>query len=191
MRWISLASLKTSGWRVEGLLPDIPKFVLIAAPHTSNWDFPIGVFMAFALKAKIYWMGKDSLFRRPFGTFFRWLGGIPVDRSKSNNMVERTVRQFMENEKLIVAIPPSGTRKRVLKWKTGFYYIAKGADVPIVLGFLNYAKKVVGMGPVYFPTGDMAEDMKRIRAFYAGMKGKYRMDEEPLFIKPTCAGKIN
>ncbi len=191
MRWISLVSLKVIGWHAEGRLPDIPKFVLIAAPHTSNWDFPIGVFTAFALKAKIYWMGKDSLFRRPFGGFFKWLGGIPVDRSKSHNVVERTIRQFFNTEKLIVAIPPSGTRKRVMKWKTGFYYIARGANVPIVLGFFNYAKKVAGFGPVYFPTGDITTDMKQIISYYANIKGKYRVEEESFSINPTYIGKPN
>lgn len=190
MRWSSLFMLKVIGWRAEGRLPDnIPKFVLIAAPHTSNWDFPIGVFTAFALKAKIYWMGKETLFRRPFGWFLKWLGGIPVDRSKSNNMVRQTIQQFNDNEKLIVAIPPSGTRKRVMKWKTGFYYIAKGANIPILLGFFNYPEKRAGIGPVYLPSGDIEKDMKEIRAYYSGIKGKYSVKEESFFINPTYIEK--
>jgi 1-acyl-sn-glycerol-3-phosphate acyltransferase len=191
MRWLSLASLKITGWRAEGRLPDIPKFVLIAAPHTSNWDFPIGVFTAFALKAKIYWMGKDSLFRPPFGLFFRWLGGIPVDRSRSNNVVEHTIRRFINNEKLIVAIPPSGTRKKVMKWKTGFYYIARGAGVPVVLAFMDYRRKAGGFGPVFIPTGDIESDIKEIRAFYSGIHGKNTVTEEPLFINSVCLEKPN
>jgi 1-acyl-sn-glycerol-3-phosphate acyltransferase len=189
MRWSSLFMLKLIGWRAEGRLPDIPKFVLIAAPHTSNWDFPIGVFTAFALKAKIYWMGKNTLFRRPFGGFFRWLGGIPVDRSKSNSMVRQTIQQFHENEKLIIAIPPSGTRKRVMKWKTGFYYIAIGANIPIVLGFFNYLNKRAGFGPVYVPSGDIENDMKEIRAYYSCIRGKHSVKEEIFFINPTCIEK--
>jgi len=120
MRLLSRFILKISGWRIEGGLPEIKKIVLIAAPHTSNWDFPITIFIAFAVKAKIFWMGKDALFRFPFGALFKWLGGIPVDRSRSNNIVEQMIRKFSENDSLIVTIPPSGTRKKVMKWKTGF-----------------------------------------------------------------------
>jgi 1-acyl-sn-glycerol-3-phosphate acyltransferase len=183
--------LKITGWRAEGRLPDVSKFVLIAAPHTSNWDFPIGVFTAFALRAKIYWMGKNTLFRWPFGVFFKWLGGIPVDRSRSNNMVLQTIRQFRDNERLIVAIPPSGTRKRVLKWKTGFYYIATGANVPIVLGFFNYPEKKAGFGPTYVPSGNIDSDMKEIRAFYSDIKGKHFVKEEPFFCKSDLYRKTS
>jgi 1-acyl-sn-glycerol-3-phosphate acyltransferase len=177
MRRLSLIILKISGWRIEGKLPDIPKFVLIAAPHTSNWDFPLTILVAFALKAKIYWMGKEAIFRRPFKKFFRWLGGIPIDRSRTNNIVEQMIQKFAESGKLIITIPPSGTRKRVMKWKTGFYYISKGANVPIVLGFLDYKRKVGGIGPVYCPTGDIDNDMREIRAYYTGMKGKNSVTE--------------
>jgi len=189
MRWISLIILKIMGWNIEGRLPDIPRFVLIAAPHTSNWDFPITIFVAFALKAKIYWMGKEAIFRWPFRNFFRWLGGIPIDRSKSNNIVEQMIQKFAGSEKLIITIPPSGTRKKVIKWKTGFYYIAVGANVPIVLGFLDYKRKIGGIGPVFFPTGDIDADMREMRAYYADMKGKYSLREEPFFVNPACIEK--
>lgn len=184
MRWLSAFILRISGWRIEGCLPDIPKIVLIAAPHTSNWDFPFTLFIAFATKAKLYWMGKDALFRRPFGGLFRWLGGIPIDRSRSNNVVEQMIRQFNSSDKLIVTIPPSGTRKRVMKWKTGFYYIARGANVPIVLGFLDYRRKVGGFGPVFMPTGYVEADMKEIRSYYSGIHGKNSVTEEPFLINP-------
>jgi len=191
MIWLSRFILKISGWRIEGSLPDIRKIVLIAAPHTSNWDFPITIFIAFAVKAKIFWMGKDALFRFPFGALFKWLGGIPVDRSRSNNIVEQMIRKFSDNERLIVTIPPSGTRKKVMKWKTGFYYIAIGADVPVVLAFLDYRKKTGGFGPVFFPTGDIESDMKEIRSFYSGIHGKNTVTEEPLFVNPGCMEKQN
>ena len=191
MRWLSLFILKISGWRIEGRLPNIPKFVLIAAPHTSNWDFPITLFVAFAVKAKIYWMGKDTLFRFPYGRLFKWLGGIPVDRSRSNNIVEQMIRTFSDNDRLIVTIPPSGTRKKVMKWKTGFYYIARGASVPVVLAFLDYRRKAGGFGPLFIPTGDIESDMKEIRAFYSGIHGKNTVTEEPFFIKPGCIEKSN
>jgi 1-acyl-sn-glycerol-3-phosphate acyltransferase len=188
MRWISLIILKIMGWNIEGRLPDIPRFVLIAAPHTSNWDFPITIFVAFALKAKIYWMGKEAIFRRPFRNIFRWLGGIPIDRSRSNNIVEQMIQKFAGSEKLIITIPPSGTRKKVIKWKTGFYYIAVGANVPIVLGFLDYKRKIGGIGPVFFPTGDIDADMREIRAYYADMKGKNNL-KEAVLLNHVCMEK--
>jgi 1-acyl-sn-glycerol-3-phosphate acyltransferase len=177
MRWISLFIFKMRGWRIEGRFPAIAKYVLIAAPHTSNWDFPITLCMTFALGGKIYWMGKNSLFRWPFQGMFKWLGGIPVDRSKSRNMVGQMIHQFSVNENLVLTIPPAGTRSNVMRWKTGFYYIALGANVPVVLGFLNYRVKVGGIGPVYLPTGDLDADMQQIRAFYSGIYGKHPVQE--------------
>ena len=172
-RWISIFFLKITGWRTEGRLPAIPKFVLVGAPHTSNWDLPYTLFIVFVFRAKIYWMGKEVIFRRPFKGFFKWLGGIPIDRSKSYNVVAQSIQQFKENETLILTIAPSGTRKRVEKWKTGFYHIANGANVPIQLGFLDYRRKVGGFGPMLYPTGNIDDDMKIIRRFYDGVTGKY------------------
>jgi 1-acyl-sn-glycerol-3-phosphate acyltransferase len=177
MRWISLFVFKLRGWRIEGQFPAIAKYVLIAAPHTSNWDFPITLSLTFALKGKIYWMGKDTLFRWPFKRVFKWLGGISVDRSKSNNLVNQMIQRFSANENLVVTIPPAGTRSNVMKWKTGFYYIALGAKVPVVLGFLDYRKKIGGIGPVFLPTGDIHADMRQIRAFYTGIYGKHPVQE--------------
>ncbi len=171
--WVSLFILKVTGWRMIGHVPEEPKFILIAAPHTSNWDLPITLYLAFAFKLKIYWMGKDSLFRFPFGGILKWLGGIPIDRSKANNMVEQSIAVFHENEKLTLVVPPEGTRKKVRYWKTGFYYIAKGAGVPIGLGFLDYGRKEGGFGPSVMPTDDIEADMAKIRAFYADKTGKY------------------
>ncbi len=173
MRWLSIIILKFSGWRTEGRMPEYPKLVLIAAPHTSNWDFPIMLFIAFSLRAKLYWMGKDALFQWPINRLFKWLGGIPIDRSKSNNVVAQSIEQFNRNDKLILTIPPSGTRKRVFYWKSGFYHIANGANVPIALGFLDYRRKVGGIGPIVTPTGDIEADMENIKAFYADISGKY------------------
>ena len=129
--------LRLAGWRFEGRLPMIPKFVLVGAPHTSNWDLPFTLLMAFAFRARIHWLGKKAIFRRPFKGFFLWLGGIPVERSQSENLVEQSIQHFQRNEQLILTIAPAGTRKRVLKWKSGFYHIARGANVPMVLGFLD------------------------------------------------------
>lgn len=162
-----------TGWRTEGQFPIIPKFVFVGAPHTSNWDLPYCLFIVFVFRAKIYWLGKEAIFRLPFKRFFKWLGGIPIDRSKASDVVAQSIKQFHENERLILTIAPAGTRKRVKKWKTGFYHIATGANVPIVLGFLDYQRKVGGIGPVIYPTGDFEADIKTIRAFYDSIIGKY------------------
>lgn len=161
------------GWRTEGKLPDNPKYVVIAAPHTTNWDLPITLALALTFKIGFYWMGKDTIFKRPFRGIMKFLGGIPIDRSKSNNVVEQSIEAFRENKELVMVIPPEGTRGSVKYWKTGFYYIAKGANVPIAMGFLDYKRKVGGFGPVFQPTGDINVDMVEIKYFYAGISGKY------------------
>jgi 1-acyl-sn-glycerol-3-phosphate acyltransferase len=171
--WIGLRFLKMFGWRVEGEVPDIKKFVMIAAPHTTNWDFPITLAITFVLKIKIYWMGKTAIFRWPFGAACRWLGGIPIDRSRSQNVVEQSVHAFNGRDNLIMIIPPEGARKKVKYWKTGFYHIATGANVHIMLGFLDYRRKVGGIGPTFYPTGRIEEDMQEIKTFYATITGKY------------------
>lgn len=173
MPYISKAILKIIGWRVKGKLPNVPKCVMIAAPHTSNWDFFYTLLIAFAMKAQVYAMGKKSLTQGPFGWFMKWLGILPIDRSKSNNVVSQTIDQFNEHDKLIIIVPPSGTRNKVAYWKTGFYHIAHGAGVPISLGFIDYGRKAGGIGPLVYPTGNIEEDMKYIRGFYADIIGKY------------------
>lgn len=173
MHLTSRIILSLAGWRTEGQLPSIPKFVLVGAPHTSNWDLPYTLLTAFALRAPIHWMGKEAIFRRPFKGFFKWLGGIPVRRSQSHNLVEQSIQQFNRNDQLILTIAPAGTRKRVIRWKTGFYHIACGAGVPIVLGFMDYRRKAGGIGPMVHPTGNMEADMETIKAFYDGVTGKH------------------
>lgn len=170
---LSWAGLKLAGWKLEGQPPVEKKYVLIAVPHTSNWDFPITLAMAFLFKFDIFWMGKESLFAGPAGPIMRWLGGISVNRSAASNLVQQTIDAFNANDKLVVTIPPEGTRSRVEKWKTGFYYIAHGANVPIALGFLDYKHKVGGFGPTFYPTGDLEKDIAEIRKFYAGINGRY------------------
>lgn len=171
---ISWAGLKLAGWKLTGQPPIEKKYVLIAVPHTSNWDFPITLAMAFLFKFDIFWMGKDSLFKGPAGPIMRWLGGIAVNRSASSNLVQQLVDAFNENDELVIAIPPEGTRSRVDKWKTGFYHIAHGANVPIALGFLDYQRKVGGFGPTFYPTGDVDKDIAEIRQFYKGIAGLYQ-----------------
>ncbi len=188
VRWFSIGFLWINGWRTTGSLPKASKLVLIAAPHTTNWDLPYMLFTAFVLRAKIYWMGKDAIFRWPFGRLFKWLGGIPVDRSKANNVVAQSIAQFAKNDSLILTVPPAGTRKRVLNWKTGFYHIANGAGVPIALGFLDYKKKIGGIGLILQPTGDIEADMTVIRNFYQDISGKYPLKSiSTAVVKPNPA----
>ncbi len=181
-RWISILTLKLCGWKVKGRIPeDIQKCVMIAAPHTSNWDLPFMLMIAFALKAEIYWMGKDSIFKFPFRSLMMWMGGVPIDRSKSNNIVQASIDALNQNDKLILIVPPEGTRSKVTVWKTGFYHIANGAGVPILLGYLDFARKEGGILGSFTPTGDIDTDLKEIKSFYRDIQGKktdlYHNDE--------------
>ena len=152
-------------------MPDIPKFVLAGAPHTSNWDFVMFLAMVFVLQADVRYMGKSELFRWPIGGFFRWCGGYPVDRSKSQGLVEQMAQAIQDSEKFILVITPEGTRKKVREWKSGFYHIAKKAGVPIVTGFVDSRTKACGIGPAFYLTEDMEADMKAIQSFFAGKVG--------------------
>ncbi len=174
LRAASLAFLRLNGWTVEGRLPDeARKCVLIAAPHTSNWDLPYTLVSAFALHLNIRWMGKRSIFRFPFGGLMRWLGGIPVDRSTANNLVSASAAALVAAEGPIqLVVPPEGTRGKTRHWKTGFYYIALEAQLPIVLTSLDYHRKRAAVGPVFRPSGDIDADMVEIKRFYAGVRGR-------------------
>lgn len=174
LRPLSIGMLRLTGWRVEGTLPlACAKAVVIGAPHTSNWDLPYTLMAAFALRAQVYWMGKHSLFRFPFGALMRWLGGIAVNREKSTDMVAASAKALREAPgSLYLVVSPEGTRSKTRYWKTGFYYIARQAGVPIVMAYIDYANKRVGVGPVFNPTGDVEADMQAIKAFYAPFKGK-------------------
>lgn len=171
LRVISIILLKLMGWKTRGEPLDYQRCVLIGAPHTSNWDFPLMLMVVLKLKLRVFWMGKHTLFPFPFGWFMKWLGGIPIDRSASHNVVNETVRQYAENEQLIVLIPPEGTRKKVAKWKTGFYHIANLAKVPILLGYVDASTREAGFADFYEPSGDVDKDMEEILAFYASKKG--------------------
>lgn len=161
------------GWKTTGEKPTHDKYVLIAAPHTSNWDLFFTIAFALKFKVNVYWMGKDSIFMFPFKSIMMYLGGIPVDRSKAHNMVQSTADEFANNDKLIIAVPPEGTRGKSKYWKTGFYHIAFTANVPICLGYLDYAKKEASLGATFHPTGDIDKDMIQIAEYYKDIKGKY------------------
>ena len=173
MRLMALFLLKCIGWKVEGERPNLTKYVMIAAPHTSNWDFVIALAMVFVYRINIQIMMKDTWFFWPLGPIFRCLGAIPINRSKANNVVAQCIEDFKQREEKLLMVPPSGTRKKVRYWKTGFYHIARGAGVPIVMGFLDYRRKRGGIGPVFHPTGNIDRDMETIYAFYLDISGKY------------------
>lgn len=171
LRFIAILLLKLIGWKALGSAVATPKYVLIGAPHTSNWDFPLMLLVVLKLRLKVFWMGKHTLFPFPFAGLMKWLGGIPIDRSKSHNVVHQTVNQFSQQENLVVLIPPEGTRSKVAKWKTGFYHIANNAGVPILMGYVDATRKEAGFADFFYPTGDIDTDMKAILAFYADKKG--------------------
>jgi len=174
LRAFSVSFLRLTGWKVQGSLPSgASKSVLIAAPHTSNWDLPYTLMVAFALRLTVYWMGKEQIFRPPFRGLMMWLGGLPVDRDKSNNLVAASVAAIQRAAgPLQLIVPPEGTRNKTRYWKTGFYYIAVGAQVPIVMAYMDYRNKISGLGPVFEPTGNIEADMATIKAFYAPFTGK-------------------
>ena len=174
LRAASMAFLRLTGWKLDGQLPPgQPKCVLIAAPHTSNWDLPYTLMVAFALRLNPYWMGKHTIFKAPFGPIMRWLGGIAVNRDQANNLVAASAQAIREADGPVqLIVPPEGTRSKTRYWKTGFYYIAQTAGVPIVMAYMDYASKRSGLGPLFQPTGDVEADMASIKAFYAPFKGR-------------------
>jgi 1-acyl-sn-glycerol-3-phosphate acyltransferase len=160
-----------AGWRIDGKLPNLPKFVLIGAPHTSNWDFVLFLGVIFSLRANVRFMGKAELFRFPVGWFFRYCGGVPVDRKKSTGLVEQMVKACNESETFILVIAPEGTRHQVTDWKRGFYHIAKNAEIPIVMAIVDGKHKTVRLGQVFHPTEDIEADMNAIQTVFKGVKG--------------------
>jgi 1-acyl-sn-glycerol-3-phosphate acyltransferase len=172
-RWLGRALLRALGWRIQGSLPDLPKQVVIAAPHSSNWDWVYGMGAMFALGVRVSWMGKQELFGPFLGAIMRWFGGIPVDRAATGGMVGQMVAAFESRERLLLGITPEGTRQRVERWKTGFHRIAQGAGVPITLTYLDYAKREIGVGPTYVAAEDRELDIAHIRAFYRDIQGRY------------------
>lgn len=160
------------GWELYGSLPDLPKYVIIIGPHTSWHDFVIGLLVRAIVKDKINFIGKKSLFNPPFGWYFRWLGGSPVDRGKSSNVVHQMTRKFNESKEFRLALSPEGTRKKVSSWKTGFYYIARASKVPVVMVALDFGNKRVLISEARYTTGDMDADMNTFRQFFTGVRGK-------------------
>lgn len=180
LAWIGRTGLRLAGWRLDATVPQVPKYVLLAAPHTSNWDFVVLMAAGMALGIWPHWVGKHTLFRPPFGPFARALRGIPVDRRARANMVDQLSAQFAQRERLVLVMPPEGTRSRAPHWKSGFYRVALAAQVPVALGYVDFSTKRAAIGPLLMPTGDVRADMDVIRAFYAGIEG----------LHPECQGPI-
>lgn len=164
--------LKTLGWKIIIDDPGVEKYVLIVAPHTSNWDFLLGIATAKAIKLDAHFIAKHTVFRKPFGWIFRNLGGIPVHRGQGRKLSEQLAEHFRSRDRFILGIAPEGTRSKLDHWKTGFYHIARAAEVPIVMAYLDYGCKEVGMGGAFMPSADMEECFGKIRAFYQGREAK-------------------
>ena len=169
-RWI----FTRSGWRMAGQFPDVAKLVVIAAPHSSNWDVVWGLLLKVGLRLDVHFIGKREAFFWPLGSLLRKVGGLPIDRKAAHGVVGEMARQFATHERFWLAVAPEGTRKKVNKWKSGFWHIARAANVPILPIYFHYPEKTIGFGPLLYPTADGDADMARIREFYAPWQGKNR-----------------
>lgn len=172
-RGIGRAILRVAGWGIEGNFPNLPRMVVAVAPHTSNWDFVIGAAAMFALDLKVSFIGKHTLFVWPFSGFFRWMGGIPVDRSAAHGVVGEAIDTFRARDSHLLAIAPEGTRRKVERFKTGFLHIARGAGVPVVLVGLDYATRTVRIGPLFEVGADIESERLRVEAHFRTIPGRY------------------
>ncbi len=173
MKWLSKLVFWLSGWKIVGKAPSEHQFVMVAAPHTSNWDFLYARAAFYVLDIPLKYTIKKELFFFPLGFFLKLMGGIPIDRSKKSNMVDNMIKLYSDHDRLAILVTPEGTRSYSEKWKKGFYYVATGAKVPICCGYLDYKKKHAGIGPLLYPTGDYEEDLEKIQAFYRTVTAKY------------------
>jgi 1-acyl-sn-glycerol-3-phosphate acyltransferase len=171
-RPVSSAWLAATRFSVVGTFPDHPKFIVIAAPHTTNWDLPHALAAGIQFGRRIHWMGKATIFKWPFGGLMRWLGGISVDRSKSTNAVASMVDVFAARKELALAVAPAGTRSATATWKSGFYHIAHGAKIPLVIAYIDYNRREVGIADTIIPSGDYAADLLKIQAIYAALAAR-------------------
>lgn len=167
---LARVAMRLAGWTFEGVVPNRPKLVFIVAPHTSNWDFVVGVVAMFALGLHVTFLGKDTLFRGPFGAAMRWLGGIPVYRHAPRNVVEQTVDLMRARDRVALGLSPEGTRRKLPQWRTGFHYVARGAGVPIVPVALDYSTRTIRLFALHEPAAGVEDDLATLgRLFHAGM----------------------
>jgi len=172
-RSVARRLLQLFGWRLEGSIPPCPRFVMIVAPHTSNWDFPVGLFAMFAFGLRLTWVGKHTIFRWPAGPILRWFGGEAIDRSAPGGFVEQVVEQFRNRPQLGLALSPEGTRRPAPEWKTGFHRIALAAGVPIVPVWIDWRTRVLRLGEPSMPTEDVAADVSRYRRMFSSSMARY------------------
>ncbi|MCU0976368.1 MAG: 1-acyl-sn-glycerol-3-phosphate acyltransferase [Steroidobacteraceae bacterium] len=178
------AALRAFGWRSVFVPPPAPKGIIVVYPHTSNWDFIVGVLFKFAAGLPAHWMGKDSLFRWPLRRLFIRMGGIPINRRERTGFVATLLEEFARQEWMWLAVAPEGTRSRTDHWKSGFYQIAVAGGLPVGLGFIDYATRSVGIGAYLEMTGDAEADFARIRAFYTDKRGRRPDQESDIRLKP-------
>lgn len=171
MRTVGRTYLRLSGWRIEGQFPSEPKCVLIVVPHTSNWDFMLGVAFLYAVGLRVSWLAKHTLFKPPFQGFLKKIGGIPVDRRASHGVVGQCIKAFDSEPALLITVAPEGTRKGPSRWKSGFYRIALGAGVPIFPVAFDFGEHVLRLMPVFHPTGDLEGDMKVLQGLFVSVRG--------------------
>jgi 1-acyl-sn-glycerol-3-phosphate acyltransferase len=170
-RFVGVTALRLLRWRVEGDIADHPRYVAIVAPHTSNWDFVVGLAARYALRLDASWLGKHTLFRPPFGWIMRRWGGIAVDRTASHDVVSQTVAEFSARPRVFLVITPEGTRKQVSRWRTGFWHIAKGAGVPILPIVFNWGERVIRIGAPFVPGDDVGKDVEQLRTLFSEASG--------------------
>lgn len=173
LRWLGFAVLRLLGWRLDIRLPSLRKFVVILVPHTSNWDFVVGLAAIFAIQVRVNWWAKHTLFRWPFGGMMEWLGGIPIDRARTRGAVPQAIEAIEQRSHFIFGLAPEGTRSRVDRWKTGFYQIAVGARLPILLAYMDYRDKVCCVREAIQPTGDYAADTAKMLAYYRDVSPRH------------------
>ena len=182
MKWLAYRYWRMRGWSFHGEFPDIPKMIAIGAPHTTNWDFVLYLAALHYYRVRATFIGKHTLFRWPFGWFFRWFGGIPVDRSKSGGIVGEVARAFENTERMILVMAPEGTRNPAAYWKTGFVKIAEAADVPVVLASVDFERRQLTIGPTIEYQDDIVEFMDHVRAFYDDKQGLYPEKKGPVWL---------
>ena len=184
LRAIGRTVLRLMGWRIEGEIPDEPKLVIAVAPHTSNWDFVVGMAAMFALDLRLSFLAKHTLFRGPFAPMMRWVGGIAVDRASPHGVVGDAVAAFARADRRLLAIAPQGTRRPGARYRSGFIHIARGAHVPILLAALDYGARCVRFGPMSTPGEDVEAELARVEAFFAPVRGKNPRDTHAVLVPP-------
>lgn len=189
IKTIATTILRMFGWQVSFSLPQRDKYVLVGAPHTSNWDFPLGLLAMWASGLRVHWVGKHTLFKGPLGPIMRALGGIPVDRRGSIGFTKKVIETFGSRDQFVLAISPEGTRSLTKQWKGGFYRIALTAGVPIALGYIDYPRRQIGIDRMFEPSGDIETDFKILEEYYHDKIGKRPENQGPIRIRSASDKK--